>query len=64
MDFVGFGRVVSLSIVFAVIDVVIVTAIATLGALHLQRVGLARGRPRVDADRRLTTLRRYAVCSP
>ena len=32
MDFVGFGRVVSLSIVFAVIDVVIFTAIATLGA--------------------------------
>ena len=32
MDFVGFGRVVSLLIVFAVIDVVIFTAIATLGA--------------------------------
>ena len=32
MDFVGFGRVVSLSIVFAAIDVVIFTAIATLGA--------------------------------
>ena len=32
MDFVGFGRVVSLSIVFAVIDVVIFTAISTLGA--------------------------------
>ena len=32
MDFVGFGRVVSLSIVFAVIDVFLITAIATLGA--------------------------------
>jgi hypothetical protein len=32
MDFVGFGRVVSLSIVFAVIDVFIITAIATLGS--------------------------------
>ncbi len=32
MDFVGFGRVVSLSIVFAVIDVFLWTAIATLGA--------------------------------
>ncbi len=31
-DFVGFGRVVSLSIVIAVLDVVIMTAIATLGA--------------------------------
>ena len=32
MDFVGLGRVVSLSIVIAVIDVILVTAIATLGA--------------------------------
>lgn len=32
MDFVGFGRVVSLSIVVAVIDVFLWTAIATLGA--------------------------------
>ena len=31
-DFVGFGRVVSLSVVIAVLDVVIMTAIATLGA--------------------------------
>ena len=31
-DFIGFGRVVSLSIVIAVLDVVIMTAIATLGA--------------------------------
>lgn len=31
-DFVGFGRVVSLSIVIAVLDVIIMTAIATLGA--------------------------------
>ncbi len=32
LDYVGFGRVVSLSIVFAVIDVILMTAIATLGA--------------------------------
>lgn len=32
MDFVGFGRVLSLSIVLAVIDVFLLTAIATLGA--------------------------------
>lgn len=32
MDFVGFGRVVALSIVVAVIDVVLWTALATLGA--------------------------------
>ena len=32
MDFIGFGRVISLSIVFAVIDVFLFTAIATLGA--------------------------------
>jgi len=32
MDFVGLGRVVSLSIVIAVIDVILITAIATLGA--------------------------------
>lgn len=32
MDFLGFGRVVSLSIVIAVIDVVLLTALATLGA--------------------------------
>ncbi|MGL5929484.1 MAG: DUF3566 domain-containing protein [Dermatophilaceae bacterium] len=31
-DFVGFGRVVSLATVLAVVDVVIITAIATLGA--------------------------------
>ena len=32
LDFLGFGRVVSLSIVIAVIDVVLLTALATLGA--------------------------------
>ena len=32
MDFIGLGRVISLSIVIAVIDVILVTAIATLGA--------------------------------
>lgn len=32
MDFLGFGRVVSLSIVIAVVDVVLLTALATLGA--------------------------------
>lgn len=32
MDFLGFGRVVSLSIVIAVVDVFLMTAIATLGA--------------------------------
>jgi Transmembrane domain of unknown function (DUF3566) len=32
MDFIGLGRVLSLSIVIAVIDVILVTAIATLGA--------------------------------
>ncbi len=32
MNFVGFGRVVSLAIVIAVVDVVLLTAISTLGA--------------------------------
>ena len=32
MDFLGFGRVLSLSVIIAVIDVVLMTAIATLGA--------------------------------
>lgn len=32
MDFVGFGRILSLSIIVAVIDVVLMTAIVTLGA--------------------------------
>ena len=32
MDYIGFGRVVSLSIVIGVIDVILMTAIATLGA--------------------------------
>jgi ABC-type glycerol-3-phosphate transport system permease component len=32
MDYIGLGRVVSLSIVVAVIDVILMTAIATLGA--------------------------------
>ena len=32
LDFVGFTRVVSLSIVIAVVDVILITAIATLGA--------------------------------
>ena len=32
MDFIGLGRVLSLSIVIAVIDVILITAIATLGA--------------------------------
>jgi hypothetical protein len=32
MDYIGLGRVVSLSIVIAVIDVILMTAIATLGA--------------------------------
>ena len=32
MDYIGLGRVVSLSIVIAVIDVILTTAIATLGA--------------------------------
>ena len=32
LDFVGFGRVVSLSIVIGVIDVILITAIATLAA--------------------------------
>ncbi|WP_377639311.1 DUF3566 domain-containing protein [Oryzobacter terrae] len=32
MDFIGLGRVLSLSIVIAVIDVVLITAISTLGA--------------------------------
>ena len=32
MDFLGFGRVVSLSIVIAVVDVILLTALATLGA--------------------------------
>lgn len=32
MDFLGLGRVISLSVVVAVIDVILLTAIATLGA--------------------------------
>jgi hypothetical protein len=32
MDFMGFGRVVSLSVVIAVIDVVLITALSTLAA--------------------------------
>lgn len=32
MDFLGFGRVLSLSVVIAVIDVILMTALATLGA--------------------------------
>jgi hypothetical protein len=32
MDFLGFGRVLSLSIVIGVIDVILMTALATLGA--------------------------------
>jgi hypothetical protein len=32
MDYVGFGRVVSLSVVIAVVDVLLMTALATLGA--------------------------------
>ena len=32
MDYIGFGRVVSLAIVIGVIDVILLTAIATLGA--------------------------------
>ncbi|AKU18566.1 membrane protein [Luteipulveratus mongoliensis] len=32
MDYVGFGRVVSLSVVIGVIDIVLLTAIATLAA--------------------------------
>lgn len=32
MDYIGLGRVVSLSIVIAVIDVILITAISTLGA--------------------------------
>lgn len=32
MDYIGFGRVLSLSIVVGVIDIILMTAIATLGA--------------------------------
>ena len=32
MDFVGFGRIISLAIVFAVFDVILMTALATLAA--------------------------------
>jgi hypothetical protein len=32
MDYIGFGRVVSLSVVIGVIDIILLTAIATLGA--------------------------------
>jgi len=32
MDYIGFGRVLSLSIVIGVIDVILMTALATLGA--------------------------------
>lgn len=32
LDYIGFGRVVSLSIVIAVVDVVLLTAVATIGA--------------------------------
>ncbi len=32
LDYIGFGRVVSLSVVIGVIDVILMTALATLGA--------------------------------
>lgn len=32
MDYIGFGRVVSLSVVIGVIDIILITAVATLGA--------------------------------
>ncbi len=32
MNYIGFGRVISLSIVLGVIDIILMTAIATLGA--------------------------------
>ncbi|MDF8263888.1 DUF3566 domain-containing protein [Luteipulveratus flavus] len=32
MDYIGFGRMISLSVVIGVIDIVLLTAIATLGA--------------------------------
>ena len=53
-----FGRVVSLSIVFAVIDVVIFTAIATR-APYETSASLVGGL--ADADRRLTTSRRLCA---
>ena len=54
MDYVGFGRVISLATVIAVIDVFLLTALATPGGVPLQRL-LAAGRRRADdADRRLS----------
>ena len=32
MDYIGFGRVVSLSVVITVIDIILITALSTLGA--------------------------------
>ena len=53
IDYVGFGRVVSLTIVIGVIDVILMTAIATGHGVPLQHLLRARRRHPADAHRRL-----------
>ena len=54
MDFLGFGRVLSLSIVIGVIDIILMTALSTLGAFLYNICSGARRRPPAHADRRLS----------
>ena len=53
-DYIGFGRVVSLSIVIGVIDVILMTALATRHGVPLQHLLGARRRRAAHADRRLS----------
>ena len=57
MNYIGFGRVVSLSIVLGVIDIILMTALATLGGVPLQHLLGARRRDPAHADRRLIRAR-------
>ena len=54
MDYIGFGRVVSLAIVIGVIDVILLTALVHAGGVPLQRLLQPGRRPAADADRRLS----------
>ena len=53
MDYIGFGRVVSLAIVIGVIDVILLTALVHARGVPLQRLLRPGRRPAADADRRL-----------
>ena len=54
MDYIGLGRVVSLSIVIAVIDVILIAAITTLGAFLYNVSSALVGGVQPHADGRLT----------